>query len=50
MSDEELRHSLGKAFNAGYDRGRFSEGAVTRSFPLDFDEWYDEVYGGPDCE
>jgi hypothetical protein len=50
MNEEEFFYNLGKAFNAGYDRGRWSEGAVARYFPPDFDDWYEEVYGGPDCE
>ena len=50
ISDEELRHELEGAFDAGYDRGRINEGAVMRYFPKAFDDWYEEFYGGPDCE
>jgi hypothetical protein len=50
ISEKELRENLETAFDAGYDRGRFGEGAVMRYAPLPFDDWYESVYGGPDCE
>jgi hypothetical protein len=42
MNDKEFRQHLENAFVAGVGQGF---GGTP-----EFDDWYDEVYGGPDCE
>ena len=46
MDSEKLREMLEEAFDAGYDRGRISEGAVLKRYPPDFDNWYKESCDG----
>lgn len=48
MSDEEMRGKLEDAFEAGYALAYFHDGRS--KYEPEFDEWYDGVYGGPDCE
>jgi hypothetical protein len=42
ISEEELRDELEEAYAAGVNYGWGGS--------PEFDDWYDEVYGGPDCE
>jgi hypothetical protein len=43
MSDEELREKLRTAYYVGWHDGNWP-------IPINFDDWYEGVYGGPDCE
>jgi len=49
MNESEFRYNLRKSFDAGYEFCRLMEAGDDWD-SMDFDEWYDEVYGGPDCE
>jgi hypothetical protein len=49
MSDEEFRQNMQSAFNAGVSNTYRYYDSANPEAP-DFDEWYEEVYGGPDCE
>ena len=53
ISDKELRDELELAFEAGVDyadQGARGKWAPNEPDAPDFDEWYEGVYGGPDCE
>jgi hypothetical protein len=49
ISREEKRQELEQAFDAGYEWGRIVALEGSWDCP-DFDEWYEQVYGGPDCD
>ena len=51
ISDQELRVKLEEAYEVGFKAGGYEAIQYDgRPFVVTFDEWYEGVYGGPDCE
>lgn len=51
MSNEEFRQALWNAWENGAVEGYINSIQEDgRPYAVDFEEWYDATYGGPDCE